>query len=139
MIALVCFPSMWAQKGLHINQLFDGRYRKQKNVVETIITGGAMQSAYGIDVYHSVTITGKPQEAKNIEPKVTKDGAKATSREVYFHDGALYYGFYQLPPAGGRNRYILYLNRGRGQRNKLMLVYIEGKAPAHVIKQLLNN
>lgn len=134
--AAIAIPAV-AQKGLNINNLFDGRYRDNDNVVETVVQGGNL-SNYNIDLYHSLTLSDSPDEAASIEALVARDGAGAIDREVSYRDGGLYYAFYELKP---RNvivrRYLFFLNQHRGTGNKIILIYIEGSASQEKIKKML--
>lgn len=126
-----------AQKGLNINNLFDGRYTDNDRVAETYVEGGSLAD-YNVDLYHSLTLTGDPDEAAAIEALVKRDGAKAVNREVAYRDGGLYYAFYELTPRNIiANRYIFYLNQHRGSGNKIILIYIEGAASREKIKTML--
>ena len=49
-----------AQKGLNINRLFDGRYKKAPGATEIIVTGSQAREI-GLSIYHSVSVTDKTQ------------------------------------------------------------------------------
>ena len=78
-----------------------------------------------------------PEAAADIEPLVTRDASKAIDREVSYRDGGLYYGFYQLKPRSGLQRYLFYLNQNRNGGNKIILIYLEGHASRDKIKEML--
>lgn len=136
-LTIAAIAAAMAQKGLNINNLFDGRYTDNDRVAETFVEGGALTD-YNVDLYHSLTLTDQPDQAAAIEALVKRDGVKATDREVSYRDGGLYYAFYELTP---RNliakRYIFYLNQHRGSGNKIILIYIEGSASRDKIKKML--
>lgn len=136
-IILAAAVTSLAQEGLDINSLFDGRFRTVDSAQETIISGGDLE-AYDIDLYHSLTLRAMPDAAAVIEPLVTRDGARAADREVSFRDGALYYGFYTLPKRKGVNRYIIYLNQHPAGGDKIILLYLEGKASAATVRKLIS-
>ena len=137
-MALTILPVL-AQSGLHINSLFDGRYKTNPYAAECIVTGPA---AWEIDleVYHSLKVTQKEQQDL-IESLVNKDGATAVDKEVQLRNGKLYYGFYTLSKTKkGRNRFIFFLNQNlakQSPRNMVTLIYMEGKASPAQIKKLI--
>ncbi len=136
-IAIVAVFTAAAQTGLGINELFDGRFRSIPSSQETIIKKGDALEAYNLDLYHSLTIRGVASVADEIEPVVTRDGAKATDREVSYRDGKLYYGFYTLPAHKGIRRYIIYLNQHPAGGDKIILLYLQGDASPATVKKLL--
>lgn len=127
-----------AQKGLNINRLFDGRYKKAPGATEIIVTG-SQACEIGLDVYHSVSVTDKTQ-AEIIENLVVKDGTKAMDKEVEYRNGQLYYGFYTMSKQRSSNRYIFFLNQNlarKSPKNVVTLIYMEGRASADKIKKLI--
>lgn len=127
-----------AQKGLNINRLFDGRYKKAAGATEIIVTG-VQAREIGLTVYHSVSVTDKTQ-AEIIESLVVKDGVQSIDKEVEYRNGQLYYGFYTLKKNKGENRYIFYLNQNlarKSPKSVVTLIYMEGEASADKIKKLI--
>lgn len=134
-VAVVGQLACYGQKGLAINQLFDGRYRKDANAVETIVRGAAVQK-YNLDLYRSVTVTGRPADADEMVRLIKMDTKNAVDIEESFKDGKLYYGFYSLGTRSP-NRYILYLNQYMSGGNKIILLYLEGDAGVKQVKRML--
>lgn len=135
---LMASSTALAQKGLNINQLFDGRYKKAAGATEIIVTGSQAQEI-GLTIYHSVSVTDKTQ-AEIIEHFVVKDGTQAVDKEVEYRNGQLYYGFYTLPKLKRNNRYIFFLNQNlarKSPKNAVTLIYMEGEASAERIKKLI--
>lgn len=136
MLIAMSFPAV-AQKGLNINNLFDGRYRDDSRVTETVIEGGNLKD-YGLDIYHSLTLTDAPDEAASIEALVSRDGSNAIDREISYRDGGLYYAFYELKPLSMLyRRYLFYLNQHKGKGNKIIVIYLQGTASKDKIKTML--
>ena len=137
-MALATLPVL-AQSGLHINSLFDGRFKKNPYAAEYIVTGPAA-SDIDLEIYHSLKVTEKEQQDL-IESLVTKDGATAIDKEVQLRNGKLYYGFYTLSKTKkGRNRYIFFLNQNlakKSPKNMVTLIYMEGTASPEQIKKLI--
>lgn len=129
----------WAQSGLAINALFDGRYRNLDNATEIVVTGQKARSI-SLNAYHSLTITGDAAAERLVTRLVAADGAKAKSKDVEYRAGGLYYGFYELQPVRFNNRYIFFLNQNLAKRNpedKVILIYMEGNVSAKYIKSLI--
>ncbi|MBQ3731131.1 MAG: hypothetical protein II905_05235 [Muribaculaceae bacterium] len=127
-----------AQKGLNINRLFDGRFKKATGATEIIVTGYQAREI-GLTIYHSLSVTDKGQ-AELVEGLVIKDGSQAVDKEVEYRNGQLYYGFYTLKKIKGENRYIFYLNQNLARKSPkavVTLIYMEGEASADKIKKLI--
>ena len=138
MTCLLTAMAAMAQKGLHINRLFDGRYKKAAGATEIIVTGSQAHEI-GLSVYHSVSVTDKAQ-AEIIENLVIKDGAQAIDKEAEYRNGQLYYGFYTLSKQRSSNRYIFFLNQNLARKSPksiVTLIYMEGSANASKIKKLI--
>ena len=127
-----------AQKGLNINRLFDGRFKKATGATEIIVTGYQAREI-GLTVYHSLSVTDKGQ-AELVEGLVVKDGSQAIDKEVEYRNGQLYYGFYTLKKNKGESRYIFYLNQNLARKSPkavVTLIYMEGSANSEQIKKLI--
>lgn len=136
MFALLLALSAIASSPLRSTMLLDGRYRNNPNASETIVTGKALKQ-YDLDIYQGLTITDAPAEADVIEKSVSSDGRKAVDREVSYREGRLYYAFLTMPPDGNTNRYVFYLNQHLAGGNKIILIYMSGKADSDKIKSML--
>ena len=138
-IGIVATMPALAQSGLHINTLFDGRFKKDPHATELIVTGAGARDI-NLKVYHSLKVTEKSQQ-NLVESLVVKDGVKAVDKEVEYRNGQLYYGFYTLPATkSGNHRYIFFLNQNlahNSPKNMVTLIYMEGKATPEQIKKLI--
>ncbi len=135
-IALMVTTIASAQTGLNINRVFSDSYRGMKGTSETVLNNANLNKVK-IDLYHSISFTGHPELGPAVERLVAKDGSRAVSKEVRYKSGHIYYGFYRLSPLNSLNRYILYLNGNLAGDNKIILLYLEGKASESQIKKLL--
>ena len=127
-----------AQKGLNINSLFDGRFKKATGATEIIVTGYQAREI-GLYIYHSLSVTA-PAQRELVESLVVKDGAQAVDKEVEYRNGQLYYGFYTMKKSKENNRYIFYLNQNlarKSPKNVVTLIYMEGSAAPEEIKKLI--
>ncbi|WP_300911575.1 DUF6108 family protein [Muribaculum intestinale] len=137
-IAMSSALTAGAQDGLNINSLFNGPYRDNVHATETVISGSGLWE-YNLSVYHSLTLSGLPGEVSVFEAAVMKDAAGALDKEVAFRNGRLYYGYYTLKPVPDSelNRYLFYLNQHAVGKDKLILIYIEGRAGRTAVKRML--
>jgi len=126
---------LFAQKGLQIAALFDGRYRDRTDAVEVHYEGRRLRK-YRLTLFRSLTLTPTPQEVRSIEKMVQADGARAEVKEVA-RGNRLYYGFYQMPGPAGGHRYVFYRNDALRLRphGKLTLIYMEGTASLEDLKR----
>lgn len=116
--------------------VFNGYYNNDSAASETIVTGNAL-GKYNLSVYKGLTLTGKPDEATRLEECIAADIPEAVDRETVYRAGRLYYAFLALKPQGNLKRYILYLNQHLAGGNKIILIYMEGKAQPAQIKAML--
>lgn len=140
--SLVLFAtSAAAQSGLHINDFFDGRYKKRTDATEVLLKGRQIRD-YGLTLFRSITLPGNTPEALTIERQVRADAAGAVDKEAGMKGGRLYYGFYSLKPtAGNLNRYIFYRNNAlqAGAKPTLTLIYMEGTADIDQLRRTFGN
>lgn len=134
--AIITVLSCSAQNGLEINSLFDGTFRDNPAVDETVINRSNRLKQYNLNIYRGITVTDCPEITDKIEKLVIIDGEKALEREVLYKNGKLNYGFYILKPVNKHNRYIFYLNQHPTGGNKTLLIYLEGKAPKDKIAEM---
>lgn len=133
---LLVHTAALSQKSLAIDHLFGEKFRNNEKSTETIVTGDALKGS-GLRVYRSLIITDSPETADEIASAVSSDGQNATSREIKYIDGKIYYAQFALAPKDNENRYIFYLNSHLKGGNSVMLVYMCGKASPDQIKKLL--
>lgn len=122
-----------------IDDFFDGRYFNEPNATENILSGGKSLRKFGLSEYHGITLTKMPEEAAKIEKAVAADGKNAEKREIVYRDGVLHYAFLEMKPRHGMNRYIFYLNQFPSGGNKIVLIYLAGKADADSVHKMLMN
>ena len=133
---MIAVTSVSAQNSLNIGKIFGEKYRQNEKTTETIIMGDALKGT-GLDTYRSIVIRDSPELADEISTAVIKDGSDALSREVKYIDGKIYYAHLMLKPLDKYNRYIFYLNTNLNGGNKIMLLYMIGKANLDEIKKLI--
>lgn len=136
-IIMFALPTIaFGQKSMNINKLFDGRYRGNKQVTETLVKGKKME-AFDLDIYHSLAIADASQVAE-VERLVLEDAKKADQKEVSYIGQKLYYGFYcfngsTLHPF----RYIFYLNKMLKGGKEVVVIYMDGCANMQQVRKML--
>ena len=122
-LSLLTLPLM-AQKGLQVNTLFDGRFKKDHRAVEVLIKGKELKK-YHLSLFRSITVT---------------NAKSAVDKEVGTIGNRLYYGFYCFSEEEGTFRYLFYRNTSvKPEREKLpeaTVVYMEGQVTLEELKQL---
>lgn len=141
MLCAVFSLQAMAQSGLHVEKLFDGRFRKHPNAVEIVVTGKSANELR-LTTYRSVVLTGESDMISEIEALVVKDGLKSVAhKEVSYRGGKVYYAFYTLKPLSKKiNRYLFYLNENLNVENpkdRVTIIYMDGWADADYIKGLI--
>lgn len=136
-IMMFAVPTLaFGQKGMNINRLFDGRYRGNKHVTETLVKGKKME-AFDLDCYHSLAIADASQVSE-VERLVLEDAKKADQKEVSCIGQKLYYGFYCF---NGNTihpfRYIFYLNKMLKGGKEVVLIYMDGSANMQQVRKML--
>lgn len=125
-----------AQSNLAVGSLFDGRYRNSPDATETVISGEALKE-YNLSIFRSISLTGSNTRWQEIEKMVRQDGHNAVSKEEKIVNGRILGAFYELPSQNGKHRYLFYLNRILNGGDKVMIIYLEGKAGLKEVRELL--
>lgn len=118
-------------------QFLDGYYDNDPNASVTMVKGKSLKD-YSLEEYRGLTLVYTPEECEKIEEAVKADSNTATDKETSYRKGKLYYAFLTLPKSKeGNNRYLFYLNQTLAKGDKIILIYMEGKAPPEKIKKLI--
>ena len=136
-LALPLNLALWAQKGLHVAQLFDGRYHNRKDATEVLMKGRQL-GVYKLGLFRSLTLGPQSSNVSVIEPLVKADGRSAIDKELTMRGGRLAVAFYQLPSVGKTRRYLYYSNAGAGsgpETAQINLIYMEGTATLDELKR----
>lgn len=138
-IWVVCLavPKLYAQEGLNVGRLFDGRYQSDPNAIEVLVKGKKLEP-YQLTLFRSLTVKNAPQAFEQIEKWVKQDGAQAIDKETGLIGGKLYYGFYRLPPKDRVYRYLFFRNSSlrKVEANEVTVVYMEGYATLEELKEM---
>lgn len=115
----------------------DGYFNDNPDAAVTVVIGNSLKS-YDLDEYRGLTLKYNPEDAGKIEEAVKADVRSAIDKEVSYRKGKLYYAFLTLPPSGrGKNCYLFFLNQTLAKGDKLILIYMSGKASADKIRKMI--
>jgi len=122
-----------AQRGLQINEVFEGKVIAKQYMQESLIKGDNV-APYKLKLLHTVKfLANNSQRAKadalfNIDMKerISDDDS---NMEMETRDGFLYYAIVQLTDnEKGSHRYICYQCRPKSTKFDITMVYMEGEA-----------
>lgn len=127
----------WSQEGLHIDELFNGQYKRKDNAIEVVVKGYRLER-YRLKVFRSLTVKNDPKDFERIEKLVLQDEKNAVSKETGHIGERLYYAFYCLPSDKEHYRYIFYRNSSlrKVEDNELTLIYMEGNVTMDELKMM---
>ncbi len=131
---LAVSPSLYAQKDLQINKVFE-QYGEKKGVTMVDMTN-EMLDGYDFSLFKSITIKNNPPAADFIRKCLEKDQEGARKVKQVMANGLLTSVYLQLPRKGQLYRLILF-NQSFQQENKITLIYIESKNDSENILKLI--
>ena len=132
MLIGICLSTS-AQRGLQINEVFEGKVIAKQYMQESLIKGDNV-APYKLKLLHTVKfLANNSQRAKadalfNIDMKerISDDDS---NMEMETRDGFLYYAIVQLTDNDkGSHRYICYQCRPKSTKFDITMVYMEGEA-----------
>lgn len=138
-IALLTPLAVAAQKGLHVDEVFTGRYVKLPTAVVTYISGNKLKD-YDLSLYRSITLKCDQKTAAEVENMVMNDGATSQDKETAYQGGHLRYGFFQLPKSGSANNYLFFIRKAVDADNvKVTVIFMSGRATKQRILKMINS
>ena len=132
MLIGICLSTS-AQRGLQINEVFEGKVIAKQYMQESLIKGDNV-APYKLRLLHTVKfLANNSQRAKadalfNIDMKerISDDDS---NMEMESRDGFIYYAIVQLTDnEKGSHRYICYQCRPKSTKFDITMVYMEGEA-----------
>ena len=132
MLIGICLSTS-AQRGLQINEVFEGKVIAKQYMQESLIKGDNV-APYKLRLLHTVKfLANNSQRARadalfNIDMKerISDDDS---NMEMETRDGFLYYAIVQLTDNDkGSHRYICYQCRPKSTKFDITMVYMEGEA-----------
>ena len=102
---VVITASLYAQKGLNINDIFEGKVIDKSRITETLIRGEQLE-AYHLTAFHSVKFNATEKERNVVEKAFYADMAQNDIRkekgkensEMENRGGHLYYAIVEVKP-----------------------------------------
>jgi len=122
-----------AQRGLQINEVFEGKVIAKQYMQESLIKGDNV-APYKLRLLHTVKfLANNSQRAKadalfniDMRERISDDDS---NMEMETRDGFLYYAIVQLTDnEKGTHRYICYQCRPKSTKFDITMVYMEGEA-----------
>lgn len=122
-----------AQRGLQINEVFEGKVIAKQYMQESLIKGDNV-APYKLRLLHTVKfLANNSQRAKadalfniDMRERISDDDS---NMEMESRDGFIYYAIVQLTDnEKGSHRYICYQCRPRSTKYDITLAYMEGSA-----------
>ena len=123
----------FAQKGLRINDVFEGKVVSKSQMKESLIKGDNL-AAYKLKVLHTAKFTTHNTNREEVEKLFSQDMENRLSdddenMELESRNGRLYYAIVQLTDSEkDAHRFICYQCRDNKGRYDITLVYMEGSA-----------
>lgn len=122
LILVSCQLVAAAQKGLHIERLFEGNVVPQDRMVETRVRGRSL-SKYGLTYFRSLRFKVKDKEQKEIRRLLKQDLEDRTEQDYETSsDYENYKVFMQLPSQGSNKRMLCY----KEHYEQVLVIYMEG-------------
>ncbi len=132
----------WAQTGLHINELFEGRIIPQERMMETRVRGKSI-AKYQLTYYRSLRLNVTNKEAGQLRQLLGLDTEQSidwrTSRKNP-HSWDTWTCKMQMPSTGNKNRFLCYQEEWDKEHEqcKLTVIYMEGSVDSlEKLEQLL--
>ena len=131
----------YAQTGLKINELFEGRIIPQEKMVETRVRGKTL-AKYRLTYYRSVRFNATEEEANRLLQLVEADGkghfatgGDKTRKTMYGKEHSVTFKT-QVGKLGDKNSFLCYqaLWRGNNPERRVTVIYMEG--PVGSLEQL---
>ena len=128
-----------AQKGLHINEVFEGGIIQKTGMRKTLVKGESLEP-YRLAVLHTAKFTADSSCRDKVEARFSEDMGESLSDkdniELEYRDGHLYYAVVQIADTrNGLHRYICYQCRINAKEYIITLAYMEGKATLADLKK----
>jgi len=125
--------SATAQRGLQINEVFEGKLIAKQNMQESLIKGDNLAS-YKLKLLHTAKFAANDAQRDKVEALFNEDMKERLSdddsnMEMENRKGHIYYAIVQLSDKkDGTGRFICYQCREKEKDYDITLVYMEGSA-----------
>lgn len=139
-IILLCFAgiSAFAQEGLYIEDLFEGRVIPLKHMKRSFISGSELHP-YGLDTYKSLKFSVDEGDFHTVEVLVMKDANESTDKQTIFTGDHLTYAVICFPPTlTGLNRFLCFQAVEKKGKWDVTVVYLRGTATVEDLDAMFN-
>ena len=137
MALLLLAVSASAQRDLSCYPVFQGKIVPGKQMVVTEVRGSSM-AAYKLDYYRGVSFQIDDALTLKVAALVEADADVAAVKETEKVGDLLTYALIQPPSTGKKNRYLCYQARRVGDKWKVTLLYLEGKATLDDLRSMFD-
>ncbi|MBD5305366.1 MAG: hypothetical protein HDS12_03650 [Bacteroides sp.] len=132
---------IYAQNGLEINSILNGRFSTDPKVTETYLSGNnKFLKSHNLTVFATLKAPASTYR-QTVEKAVLRDGTSAIGKQVRYKGGKLYFALFILKPVKSEgvkiNRYLYYLNNAANDGTDIFLVYLEGKIGEQKVSELI--
>lgn len=136
-IVMFCSCSLYAQQGLNVNPLFQGKIVPQEQLIEVKVKGKSL-SKYNLSYYHSIRFKATPAYLKVMYELVEKDEANAIGMEKSVKNKNTT-KIISLVPEGQLNRFLCVITETNGKETNVTMVYMDGKVKdINELRKLIN-
>ena len=112
----------YGQRGLHIDELFQGRIIPQERMVETKVRG-KMLAKYELSYFRSLRFEATTAEIRRITELLGRDCGKNYQRVANKKSLTI---MLQLEPRDGHNRYLCFKSGRADKGSQVTVIYMEG-------------
>ena len=119
----------YAQQGLHVNELFEGRIIPQERMVETRVRGKTL-AKYHLSYYRSLRFTASEEEAERVRLLVEEDGKGLSGSWLSLSEGRSNSKTYkvQVRKTDDKNCFLCCQTQWKGNQTErhVTVIYMEG-------------
>lgn len=125
--------SAYAQKGLQIDSLFQGRLVDMSVTTESIVSGRKLKP-YNLDYFRSVRFKADERQVAKVVGWIRNDAQISEEQDMESENGRLVYALLRFPRRMDKNRYVGYQVKRIGGGDYVTVVYLEGEATVQDLK-----
>lgn len=139
-VALCLFALMpaYAQKGLQIDSLFNGKLVNVSTMTESIVSGKKL-NPYNLDYFRSVRFVADDGKIAKVATLIRNDSMIAEEKDMESEGGRLVYALLKFPRKMDKNRYVGYQVKRIGGSDYVTVVYMEGAATVEDLKVIFKH
>lgn len=136
--ALLLGAPLFAQEGLFVEDLFEGRVISPKIMKKTVINGSRLEP-YKLDTYKSLSFEVAEAAFHKVEILIIKDSNAAEDKQMEYVGDHLTYAVISLPKTyTGLNRFLCFQAREERGVWTVTVVYLRGTASVEDLESMFN-